>query len=132
MVCSGYLKKKKKKKKKSSENVKKKKKTLSFSELQWLELVGTVGASSTHPCVQAIPSLTVFKLVHVYFMLSRRPLLMHYVVSVFTIFYKGLLCTPVIDWRRGTAVIMVLQKKEGTYLSETSTPSFNRYMKKQH
>ena len=37
----------------------------------WLELVGTVGASSTHPCVRAIPSLTIFKLVHVYFMSSR-------------------------------------------------------------
>ena len=30
-------------------------------ELRWLELVGTVGASSTHPCVQAIPSLTIFQ-----------------------------------------------------------------------
>ena len=40
-------------------------------ELRWLELVGTVGASSTHPCVRAIPSLTIFKLVHVYFMSSR-------------------------------------------------------------
>ena len=29
-------------------------------ELRWLELVGTVGASSTHPCVRAIPSLTIF------------------------------------------------------------------------
>ena len=30
-------------------------------ELRWLELVGTVGASSTHPCVRAIPSLTIFQ-----------------------------------------------------------------------
>ena len=42
-------------------------------ELRWLELVGTVGASSTHPCVRAIPSLTNFKLVHMYFMSSRTP-----------------------------------------------------------
>ena len=42
-------------------------------ELRWLELVGTVGASSTHPCVRAIPSLPIFKLVHVYFMPSRTP-----------------------------------------------------------
>ena len=42
-------------------------------ELRWLELVGTVGASSTHPCVRAIPSLTIFMLVHVYFMSSRTP-----------------------------------------------------------
>ena len=42
-------------------------------ELRWLELVGTVGASSTHPCVRAIPCLTIFKLVHVYFMSSRTP-----------------------------------------------------------
>ena len=35
-------------------------------ELRWLELVGTIGGSSTHPCVRAIPSLTIFKLVHVY------------------------------------------------------------------
>ena len=42
-------------------------------ELRWLELVGTVGASSTHQCVRAIPSLTLFKLVHVYFMSSRTP-----------------------------------------------------------
>ena len=35
-------------------------------ELRWLELVGTVGASSTHPCVRAIHSLPIFKLVHVY------------------------------------------------------------------
>ena len=42
-------------------------------KLRWLELVGTVGASSTHPCVRAIPSLTIFKLVHVYFMSSRTP-----------------------------------------------------------
>ena len=40
-------------------------------ELRWLELVGTVCASSTHPCVRAIPSLTIFKLVHVYSMSSR-------------------------------------------------------------
>ena len=40
-------------------------------EPRWLELVGTVGVSSTHPCVRAIPSLTIFKLVHVYFMSSR-------------------------------------------------------------
>ena len=42
-------------------------------ELRWLKLVGTVGVSSTHPCVRAIPSLTIFKLVHVYFMSSRTP-----------------------------------------------------------
>ena len=30
-------------------------------ELRWLELVGTVGASSTHPCVRAILSLTNLK-----------------------------------------------------------------------
>ena len=42
-------------------------------ELRWLELVGTVVANSTHPCVRAIPSLTIFKLVHVYFMSSRTP-----------------------------------------------------------
>ena len=30
-------------------------------ELRWLELVGTVGTSSTHPCVRAIPSLTIFQ-----------------------------------------------------------------------
>ena len=42
-------------------------------ELRWLELVGTVVASSTHPCVRAIPGLTIFKLVHVYFMSSRTP-----------------------------------------------------------
>ena len=42
-------------------------------ELLWLELVRTVGASSTYPCVRAIPSLTIFKLVHVYFMSSRTP-----------------------------------------------------------
>ena len=46
---------------------------VSTVELRWLELVRTVGASSTHPCVQAIPSLTIFKLVHVYFMSSRTP-----------------------------------------------------------
>ena len=40
-------------------------------ELRWLELVGTVCASPTHPCVRAIPSLTIFKLVHVYSMSSR-------------------------------------------------------------
>ena len=40
-------------------------------ELRWLELVGTVCASSTNPCVRAIPSLTIFKLVHVYSMSSR-------------------------------------------------------------
>ena len=45
-------------------------------ELRWLKLVGTVGASSTHPCVRAIPSLTIFKLVHVYFMSSRTPRLL--------------------------------------------------------
>ena len=39
-------------------------------ELRWLELVGTVGASSTHPYVRAIPSLTIFKLVHVYFVIT--------------------------------------------------------------
>ena len=32
-------------------------------ELRWLELVGTVGASSTHPCVRAIPSLMIFQVV---------------------------------------------------------------------
>ena len=42
-------------------------------ELRWLELVGPVGASSTHPCVRAIPNLTIFKLVHVNFMSSRTP-----------------------------------------------------------
>ena len=42
-------------------------------ELRWLELVGTIGASSTHPCVRAIPSLTILKLVHVFFMSSRTP-----------------------------------------------------------
>ena len=42
-------------------------------ERRWLELVGTVGASSTDPCVRGIPSLTIFKLVHVYFMSSRTP-----------------------------------------------------------
>ena len=42
-------------------------------ELWWLELVGTVGASSTHPCVRATPCLTIFKLVHVNFMSSRTP-----------------------------------------------------------
>ena len=42
-------------------------------ELPWLELVGTVGASSTHPCVRVIPSLSIFKLVHVYFMSLRTP-----------------------------------------------------------
>ena len=42
-------------------------------ELRWLELVGTVGASSTHPCVRAIPSLTIFKLVHVHSMSSWTP-----------------------------------------------------------
>ena len=40
-------------------------------ELRWLELAGTLRASSTHPCVGVIPSLTIFKLVHVYFMSSR-------------------------------------------------------------
>ena len=30
-------------------------------ELRWLELVGTVCASSTHPCVRAIPGLTIFQ-----------------------------------------------------------------------
>ena len=40
-------------------------------ELRWLDLVGTVDASSTPPCVRAIPSLTIFKLIHVYFMPSR-------------------------------------------------------------
>ena len=34
-------------------------------ELRWLELVGTVCASSTHPCDRAIPSQTIFELVHV-------------------------------------------------------------------
>ena len=42
-------------------------------ELRWLELGGTVGVSSTHACVRAIPSLTIFKLVHMYFMSSRTP-----------------------------------------------------------
>ena len=42
-------------------------------KLRWLELVGTIGASSTHPCVQAIPSLTIFKLVPVSFMSSWTP-----------------------------------------------------------
>ena len=41
-------------------------------ELRWLELIGTVCVSSTHPCVRAIPSLTIFKLVHVYSMSSRK------------------------------------------------------------
>ena len=36
-------------------------------ELRWLKLVMIVGASTTHPCVRAIPSLTIFKLGHVYF-----------------------------------------------------------------
>ena len=40
-------------------------------KLLWLELVGTICASSTHPCVRAIPSLTIFKLVHVYSMSSQ-------------------------------------------------------------
>ena len=40
-------------------------------ELRLLELVGTVGATSTHPCIRVILSLTIFKLVHVYFMSSR-------------------------------------------------------------
>ena len=44
---------------------------LQWLELRWLELVGTVGESSTHPCVRAIPSLAIFKWVHVYFMSSR-------------------------------------------------------------
>ena len=47
--------------------------TVNTVELRWLELVGTVGASSTHPCVRAIPSLTIFKLVHVYYMSSWTP-----------------------------------------------------------
>ena len=34
---------------------------------------GPSGASSTHPCVRAIPSLPIFKLVHVYLMSSRTP-----------------------------------------------------------
>ena len=39
-------------------------------ELRWLKFIRTVGASSTHPCVRVIPGLTIFKLVHVYFMSS--------------------------------------------------------------
>ena len=46
-------------------------------ELRWFELVGTVDASSTYPCVRAIPSLTIFRLVHVYFMSSRTPRFFH-------------------------------------------------------
>ena len=42
-------------------------------ELGWLKLVGTIGVSSTHPYVQAISSLKIFKLVHAYFMSSRTP-----------------------------------------------------------
>ena len=42
-------------------------------ELRWLELVWTVGVSLTHPCVRAILSLTIFKLVHMYFMSSWTP-----------------------------------------------------------
>ena len=42
-------------------------------KLRWLELVGTLSASSTHPRVRAIPSLTIFKFVHVNFMSSRTP-----------------------------------------------------------
>ena len=39
-------------------------------ELWWLELVGTVGASSTHWWVQVIPGLTIFKGIHIYFMFT--------------------------------------------------------------
>ena len=48
-------------------------KTYVTVKLRWLELVGTIDASSTHPCVRAIPSLTNFKLIHVYSITSRTP-----------------------------------------------------------
>ena len=60
-------------------------------ELRLLELVGTVGASLTHPCVRAVPSLPIFKLVHVYF----------YAITDTTFFYRPRRCkehvTPVTD-----------------------------------
>ena len=39
-------------------------------ELRWLELVGTVSASWTHRWVRAIPGLTIFKGVQLYFMFT--------------------------------------------------------------
>ena len=56
-------------------------------ELRWLELVGTIGVSSTHQWVQAIPGLTIFKGVHMYFMFTMDTMFLSIKAAKFTPFH---------------------------------------------